>query len=70
MLQDARDAFEADGWDCAYDYSSSYNGKTLIASKEVTTAANETKHLTLKFYDYGYSSSYNPHQAFFDIYLR
>ena len=70
MFDDAREAFEADGWDCAYDYSSSYNGKTLIASKEVTTAANETKHLSLKFYDYGYNSSYNPHQAYFDIYIR
>ena len=70
MFDDAREAFEADGWDCAYDYSSSYNGKTLIASKEVTTASNETKHLSLKFYDYGYNSSYNPHQAYFDIYIR
>lgn len=70
MFADAREALENDGWDCAYDYSSSSYGKMLIASKEVTTAANETKHLSLKFYDYGYNSSYNPHQAFFDIYLR
>ncbi len=68
MLVDARTAFEADGWDCCYDYT--YNGKTLVGSKEVTTASNETKHLSVKFYDYGYNSSYNPHVAYFDIYLR